>query len=63
MLCIYTSTRVGVKIMIQVPRKASKLMEEVTVPQTNTGGWIEYIKTIEITKLKELGKLASVTSG
>ncbi len=49
--------------MIQVPRKASKLMEEVTVPQTNTGGWIEYIKTIEITKLKELGKLASVTSG
>ena len=49
--------------MIHVPRKASKLMELVTVPQTNTGGWIEYIQTNEITKLKELGKKASVTSG
>ena len=49
--------------MIQVPRKASKLMKYVSVPQTNTGGWIEYIQTYEITELKELGKIASVTSG
>ena len=49
--------------MIQVPRKLSKLMIKITVPQTNTSGWVEYTKTIEITKLKELGKTASVTSG
>ena len=28
-----------------------------TVPQTDTGGWIEYIKALEITILKELGKM------
>ena len=49
--------------MILVPRKLSKLMNTLTVPQTNTGGWIEYIKAFGITELKELGIIASVTSG
>ena len=49
--------------MIPVPRKASKLSHFVTVPQTNTSRWVENTKTIEITKLKELGNIASVTSG
>ena len=35
----------------------------MTVPQTNTSGWVEYTQTIEITELKELGNTASVTSG
>ena len=34
-----------------------------TVPKTDTGGWVEYTKVNEITKLKELGKTAAVTSG
>ena len=38
-------------------------MIKLTVPQTNTGGWDEYSKVNEITKLKELGNTASVTSG
>ena len=29
----------------------------MTVPQTNTGGRIEYIKALERTMLKELGKM------
>jgi len=49
--------------MILLPRKASKLMVILSVPQTNTRGWVEHTKTIEITELKELGKTASVTSG
>ena len=28
-----------------------------TVPQTNTGGWVEYTKALERTLAKELGKL------
>jgi hypothetical protein len=35
----------------------------VTVPKTNSGGWIEYIKVIELNLVKELGKTAPVTSG
>ena len=62
-LCIHASARVEDKIMILVPRKSSKLMAKITVPQTNTGGWVEYTQTFEITELKELGKTASVTSG
>ena len=51
------------KLVIRVPRKLSKLMKFVTVPQSNTGGWIEYIKAFGITEPKELGIIASVTSG
>ena len=28
-----------------------------TVPETDTGGWVEYTKALERTVLKELGKL------
>jgi len=49
--------------MILVPGKASKLSCFVTVPKTNTSGWVENTQTNGITKLKELGNTASVTSG
>jgi len=35
----------------------------VSVPQTNAGGWVEYTKVNGITIAKELGKIATVTSG
>jgi len=31
--------------------------------KSDTGGWVEYTKVIERMRLKELGKLTSVTSG
>ena len=31
---------------------------QVPVPQTDTGGRVEYTKALEITLVKELGKLA-----
>ena len=31
---------------------------QVTVPQTDTGRWVEYTKAREITLVKELGKIA-----
>ena len=40
-----------------VPRKASKLQFDKTVPQTDTGGRDEYSKALERTREKELGKL------
>ncbi len=40
-----------------VPRKASKLQSNKTVPQTDTGGRDEYSKALERTREKELGKL------
>ena len=40
-----------------VPRKASKLQFNKTVPQTDTGGRDEYSKALERTREKELGKL------
>ena len=40
-----------------VPRKASKLQSNETVPQTDTGGRDEYSKALERTQEKELGKL------
>ena len=40
-----------------VPRKASKLQSNETVPQTDTGGRDEYSKALERTREKELGKL------
>ena len=49
--------------MILVPGKVSKLSQSTTVPQSNTGGWVEYTQTNGITQVKELGNTASVTSG
>jgi len=40
-----------------VPRKASKLQLETTVPKTDTGGRAEYAQALERTREKELGKL------
>ena len=45
------------------PEKPRKGEYKVSVPKTNTGGWIEYIKVIELNLVKELGKTAPVTSG
>ena len=42
----------------QLPRKASKLQLNGTVPQTDTGGQGENPKALERTREKELGKLA-----
>ena len=41
-----------------LPRKASKLQVTRTVPQTDTGGWVENTKALERTRVKELGKMA-----
>ena len=30
----------------------------LTVPQTDTGGWVENTKALERTRVKELGKMA-----
>jgi hypothetical protein len=40
-----------------LPRKASKEIHLVTVPQTNTGRRAEHAKALERTLVKELGKL------
>ena len=40
-----------------LPRKASKGVGQVTVPQTDTGRRVEYTKALERTRVKELGKL------
>ena len=43
----------------QLPRKAPvELTADVTVPQTDTGGLVENTEVIEITLVKELGKMA-----
>ena len=47
----------AVKQLEVVPRKASKLQFNKTVPQTDTGGRDEYSKALERTREKELGKL------
>ena len=39
------------------PRKSSKLMIILPVPQTDTGRQVEDTKVFEITTVKELGKL------
>ena len=41
----------------KLPRKATKLQSNETVPQTDTGGRDEYSKALERTQEKELGKL------
>ena len=40
----------------KLPRKASS-ESRVTVPQTDTGGWVENTKAIGRTFVKELGKM------
>ena len=42
-----------------LPRKAADYVDLlVTVPQTNSGRWVENTKALERTRVKELGKLA-----
>ena len=41
-----------------LPGKASKHKDTRTVPQTDTGGQVENTKAFEITRVKELGKIA-----
>ena len=45
----------------QLPRKASKLQLNKTVPQTDTGARAEYAQALERTQEKELGKLIPVS--
>ena len=40
----------------KLPRKASS-ETRVPVPQTDTGGWVEYTKATGITLVKELGNM------
>ena len=41
-----------------LPGKVSKHNTAKTVPQTDTGGQVEYTKALERTRVKELGKIA-----
>ena len=41
----------------KLPRKTSKRVDLVTVPQTDSGGRVEHTKALERTMLKELGNL------
>ena len=42
-----------------LPRKVAGSCDTmVTVPQTDSGGWVENTKALERTRVKELGKLA-----
>ncbi len=41
----------------RLPRKSSKRAPLVTVPQTDSGGRVEYTKALERTVVKELSKL------
>ncbi len=47
------------KVEVTDPKLSRKASSEtcVTVPQTDTGGWVEYTKGIGRTSVKELGKL------
>lgn len=42
----------------RLPRKASRRAKRATVPQTDTGGMVEYTKARERNLVKELGNLA-----
>jgi hypothetical protein len=42
----------------RLPRKASWLIKQVTVSETDTGGKVEYTKARERNLVKELGTLA-----
>jgi hypothetical protein len=41
----------------KLPRKTSKRVDLVTVPQTDSGGRVEHTKALERTVVKELSKL------
>ncbi len=41
-----------------LPRKPSKLICMLTVPETDTGSQVENTKALERTQVKELGKIA-----
>jgi hypothetical protein len=41
-----------------LPGKASHAFSSATVPQTDTGGQVEYTEALERTLVKELGKMA-----
>ncbi len=43
--------------MMSVPRK-SRGNNKAPVPQTDTGGWVEYTKVNKLNLVKELGNLA-----
>ena len=53
-----TSVLVHEVIDTKLPRKATKLQFNKTVPQTDTGGQDENSTALERTQEKELGKLA-----
>jgi hypothetical protein len=40
-----------------LPRKSAKVRHNRTVPQTDTGRWVENTKALERTRVKELGKM------
>ena len=40
-----------------LPRKTSKRVDLVTVPQTDSGGRVEHTKALERTVVKELSKM------
>ena len=44
--------------LIILPRKASMEVSHLSVPQTDTGRRGEYPKALELTLVKELGKIA-----
>ena len=54
-----TSVSYGIREVINpmLPRKTSKEINVVTVPQTDTGRRVENTKALERTRVKELGKL------
>jgi hypothetical protein len=41
----------------KLPRKTSKRVDLVTVPQTDSGGRVEHTKALERTVVKELSKM------
>ena len=55
-----TTDMLGIEVMlyrVKLPRKTSSVNHLKPVPQTDTGGRDENLKTREITLVKELGKL------
>ena len=46
-----------ITVVIRLPRKTAKHMLHEPVPQTDTGGRVEYTKALERFTVKELGKL------
>jgi hypothetical protein len=46
-----------------LPRKVPCSFPQLPVPQTDTGGWVEYTKARERNLSKELGINSPVTSG